>query len=118
MSELRKYKQVAAIVLLAVYAFITTPIQLWHHHDYVITAAASSLQQDNTTKISSSDSSTSTIEDNCQICRHLYSFYINDDVTVFKIFRAVINTKEGVYAHTIPLAPYFSSTDRGPPAIA
>ena len=117
MTELRKYKQLVAVILLTVYAFIATPVQWWHHHNYAADAA-SSLQQVDAKKITAPDAENKSIKDNCQICGHHYSIYSNDDVTVFKIFASAINRKEGFYALAIPLAPYLNSTNKGPPAIA
>ena len=98
-------------------AFIATPVQWWHHHNYAV-KTTSSLQSANKAKITAPDSTNKTIEDNCQICGHHYSIYSNDAVPVFKIFSAVINPKEGFYALAIPLAPYFHSTNKGPPVVA
>ena len=117
MTELRKYKKIVAVVLLAAYAFIATPVQWWHHHNYG-TASTSSLQTVDAKKITAPAAENKTVKDNCQICGHHYSIYSNDDVAVFKIFSSVINPKQGFYALAIPLAPYFNSTNKGPPAVA
>lgn len=117
LTELRKYKHTIAVVLLAVYAFIATPVQWWHHHTYAV-ITTSSLQSAGKAKIATPHSSNKTIEDNCQICGHHYSIYSNDDVSVFKIFISANNPRQGFYALAIPLAPYFNSTNKGPPAVA
>jgi hypothetical protein len=118
LTELRKYKPIIAAVLLVVYSFIATPVQFWHQHNYAIARTVSSLQPGDTQKIYSANNSAKTIEDNCRVCSHHYSIYSNDDVTGFKIFGTTINSKKGFYTITIQLAPYFNSTNKGPPALA
>lgn len=117
MTELRKYKHLIAVVLLVVYAFIATPVQLWHHHNDEATSI-SSLQSNDAAKISTPDANNKTLEDNCQICGHHYSIYRSSDVFILKIFASTINPKEGLYALAIPLAPYFNSANKGPPVEA
>lgn len=117
MIVVKKYKSLIAAALLTLYVFIATPVQFWHHHSYAGADTASSLKLDGTQKIFSSDSSAKALEDNCQICSHHYSIYSKDDAAGFKIFNSPANSKEGFYALAIPLAPYFNSTNKGPPAL-
>ena len=116
LTELRKYKHLVAVVLLAVYAFIATPVQLWHHHTYPAKniAASPSFDKEKITEAGNN----STIEGNCQLCSHHYSIYSNEAVPAFEIFISFINSKDGFYALAILLAPYFNSTNKGPPAVA
>lgn len=118
LTELRKYKNVIAVVLLAVYAFIATPVQWWHHHNYCTVTSVSSLQSGSAVKITASNAANKIIENNCQICSHHYSIYSSDNVNSFKIFSSTCNPKDGLNAPAIPLAPYLNSTNKGPPSLS
>jgi hypothetical protein len=113
LTQQRNYKTIIAVVLLTLYAFIATPVKLWHHHHYV----AASHQTDNTKKVTTQESS-KTIEGNCQVCSHHYSVYSDDAIAVVSRLTAVINPKEGFYAFATPLLPYFNSANKGPPGVA
>ncbi len=116
--KLKKYKSLIAVILLTVYAFIATPIQIWHHHDVAASASNPAMQTANKATITATAADNKTINDNCQICSHHYSIYANDAEPAFEIFISCINPKEGFYALAILLAPYFNSTNKGPPALA
>lgn len=117
MTELTKYKHLVAVVLLVLYAFITTPVQFWHHHNNAATSIYS-LPSDDAANVAASYEDNKTIEDSCQICGHHYSIYSTTDVFHFKIITSVINPKQGFYAFATPFAPYFHSANKGPPTIA
>lgn len=117
LSAVKKYKPFAALVLIVLYAFIATPVQLWHHHKFVISAETSSLQKDDKSAQVAS-AAADTLEDNCQLCSHQYSVYGNDHVAFFELVRTVSIPREGFYALTIPSAPCFDSSNKGPPALA
>jgi hypothetical protein len=76
------YKQFYIVVLLAIYAFITTPPQLWHGHFHVTVDAPLPLhvQDDGAfTQISNP-----TDDGSCNICDHHYSVYIDDAISIIQ----------------------------------
>lgn len=99
---------------MAVYAFIATPVQLWHHHNYDA-QSISSIHPAGNKKIIATANDKKTVENDCKICSHHYSFYSNDDITSFEILRATFNPKKGFYVLTIPVSPYFTFSNKGPP---
>lgn len=117
MTALLKYKHFIAAALLVVYAFIATPVQYWHQHHYA-PACIATVQPGDATDCTVSDSSNQTIEEDCKVCSHHYSIYSNDAIAAIVFFIPIIHSKEGFYAHAIPLAPYFHSANKGPPAVA
>lgn len=70
MAFIRKYRPLIAILLLAIYGFITTPTTLWHQHlvtnndGNVCATGKVALAQDNTV-----------VSDECAICAHQYAVY-------------------------------------------
>jgi hypothetical protein len=109
------YNTVISALLLTLYVFIATPVQLWHHHSHEPNSAANK-SATNATTITIKETGQSG-ETYCQICSHHYSIYNNDAVPVFEIFTYPIHSKEGYYALAVLLAPYFNSTNKGPPAL-
>jgi len=76
LNHLTKYQKALVVVLMALYAFITTPAQMWHSHSHASTGAVSSTEQEGRQGISliSEDS----LDFSCGICAHHYSIYIAD----------------------------------------
>ena len=114
MKQNKTYKILITAFLLALYAFIATPVQLWHQHSY---------DQNITTNKSVTEAKIiketgQSAETNCQICSHHYSIYNKTDAILFHIPISVNNPKQGFYALSIPLEPYFNSTNKGPPSLA
>lgn len=113
---IKKYKQFIAILLMALYAFVATPVQLWHHHNYANPTASGS--SDNKETASFSKSTSKSAEANCQICSHQYSTYNDCTDVIFAAPVFIDNPKEGFYYNSIPLAPLFNFANKGPPAWA
>jgi hypothetical protein len=76
------YKQFYIVVLLAIYAFITTPPQLWHGHFHVTVDADFPLQVKNDK--ASSQISNPSDDGSCDICDHHYSVYIDDAISIIQ----------------------------------
>lgn len=116
MTTNKKYKQFIAILLLALYAFVATPVQLWHHHNYANIAASGSSDKKETASFSKSTGKSA--EGNCKVCSHRYSTY-NDGATV--IFAAPLfidKAKQAFYNTSIPSAPLHNFSNKGPPLLA
>jgi hypothetical protein len=117
LTAIRKYKHFIAVVLLALYVFITTPINFWHHHNNTVNKNAS-LGPEDKEKINKSKSSGESIKEDCQICSHHYSIYNDDVAPEFIVFNVAFSTKNVYYILSIPLYPHFNSTNKGPPTVA
>src|SRR5688500_48864 len=95
LTATRTYKHFIAAILLVLYSFVSTPVQLWHHHNISESTPAStsdSAKHDTISKASDSNS-----EKGCQICSHKYSTY-NDDA-LFPVESSLLITaaKNGYY---------------------
>ncbi len=87
-----------------VYAFIATPVHLWHHHSYKVNTESqtSTKEKGESNVFKSAQQST---DANCQICSHHYSVYNDVANIVFDIPTPVfLSNKEG-YIYSIPSSP-------------
>ncbi len=75
-----KYKKSIAVVLLALYAFIATPVQLWHHHNCDNDAVFSIKTNEAKSNFFEKDNVKKSLH-NCDICAHQYAAYHNDIAT-------------------------------------
>jgi hypothetical protein len=96
-----------------VYAFIATPVQLWHHHSSADKSSIINNSTDGQKSISVKAYGSSSHD--CKICSHKYSIY-NDDS--FKPEQS----HEFTYLDTEPVseffhieAPCFNLSNKGPP---
>lgn len=108
----KTYKTLTAAFLLALYAFIATPVSFWHQHKNCETSNPQTERQIFTKAVKTA------LDANCKICSHHYSVFADDAVT------PVIYT--GTYQSSftdfflikdIP-NPGYSHSNKGPPAIA
>ena len=110
MTIFQPYKQIIAVILIAVYTFIATPVQIWHHHhhskDLQVVNAKNTIVFKNTNSIS---------ETNCPICQHQYSIY-NDDAIFISAF-PVIEFLFEPESSTQQLSSFFviAFSNKGPP---
>ncbi len=115
LTTIKKYKQFIAILLMALYAFVATPVQLWHHHNYANIAASGSSNKEETAAFSKSTGKSA--ESNCKVCSHQYSTY-NDGATVkFAAPLFIDKAKQGFYYTSIPSTPLHNFSNKGPPAL-
>jgi hypothetical protein len=105
------YKTWIAYFLLSVYVIIATPSQVWHHHTYSSSDSISHSKEEKT--VSKSDANT--VDANCQICSHHFSEYADDTPTVFVVAVPIEVANEDFSLQSIPSAPFFNYTGRGPP---
>ena len=116
LTDLRTYKHFIAAILLVLYAFVTTPVQLWHHHNTTeSTSAATSNSVKHNTISKTSDSNS---ESSCQICSHKYSTYSDDALLQVESTRILTAAKNGYYCLPFISTPSFSLTNKGPPVLS
>lgn len=112
-----RYKTFAAALLLAVYAFVATPVQLWHNH-----ASAAKSVSDKTSvqkqAATFSASYTGTNDVNCKTCSHNYSVFINDAVVLPAAPFKALKPGRQYYIFSIPSSPILHFTNKGPPALS
>ncbi len=113
----KKYKTFIATVLLAVYAFIATPVQLWHHHSNTInTASKKSYAQKVESPVFKSTPQATVA--NCQVCSHHYSVYSDVATIVFEAPSLILPSNKECYIFSIPLSPFLNFSNKGPPLVA
>jgi hypothetical protein len=101
---------------MALYAFVATPVQLWHHHNYATASSSGTSDKKETASISTS--SGKSVDGNCQICSHQYSTYSDYDTVVFTAPLFIATAKDGFYYSSIPSSPLFNFANKGPPPLA
>jgi len=97
-----------------VYAFIATPVQLWHHHNYTATVAGKNTSEK---KIIVVSATTTTIDANCAACSHTYSGY--NLVASFNLQMPflIVEPKDAYYILSIPFSLILQYSNRGPPEL-
>lgn len=111
MNSIKQYRRCVTVVLLLLYAFIATPVQLWHHHDVVKQSGEPGFGV-----LDTFTPSTDTIsEGNCLICHHQYSVYNNDVIIPAIIEVAFFSSQDGYCMPKMIHIPSFSFQNRGPP---
>lgn len=102
------------MVLLAIYAFITMPVQVWHSHTAPAAEAGHVWQKANFA--GSSHFSEDTSEGSCNICDHHYSAYSGETVFLLPQIAKAIYLPAGFLLFTIPDTHVPGSCNKGPPA--
>jgi hypothetical protein len=112
------YKRTLAAIFLALYIFIATPVQLWHQHNYSTNAKSySRTNNNNAATLAASQSADKSITEDCLICSHHYSVFIDDPVTVFVSAPEFSVPKYSGYCVPAPSFPVLSRSNKGPPAL-
>jgi hypothetical protein len=99
------------------YAFIATPVQLWHQHGFeTITLTDKSSKKKESTSFSNYTQQAD--EANCQICSHHYSIF--SDVKFVRLKKPFIVSQplEQFYVFSIPTSLIQQSSNRGPPSLS
>lgn len=114
MIALKKYKQVTAAFLVALYLFIATPVQFWHHHNDA-TGTLGTVQ--NTSDKKGIVKPSANTDDNCSICLHEYTIYDNQLHSCNNLPLIVPTSKNGYY-HPNAIVKYtFTLQNKGPPTV-
>jgi hypothetical protein len=113
-SAKQKYRKYATALLLLLYAFVTTPVQLWHHHNVTAKLSATQSAANNKTKKFTAAASNPDT-DNCVVCAHNYTTYCNDASPALEIFICLPKADGCIFIVHTPTAPCFNYSNKGPP---
>jgi hypothetical protein len=117
LTAFRTYKSLIGAVLLALYAFVATPVPVWHHH-----AIAHATKQTGSTENSRQDILTqgdgSQQDANCPVCSHKYATYTNVAIIAFESAITISGAKNGSYQLPAVAALSFPLPNKGPPAVS
>jgi len=111
MRRIRKYRHWIAAVLLALYAFIACPVQLWHHHPggENTRAEKKSARQFVIAKGNAPG-------DDCPICSHRYSTYSDDyhriDIAPHTVYATILSHGKTALCQAF----VFHYSNKGPPS--
>ncbi|OQP62211.1 hypothetical protein A4R26_18215 [Niastella populi] len=115
MNPFSTYKNLLGAFLLALYAFVATPVQYWHHHKTIHgakkTHAADSQQQ----LLFQDDGSQQ--DANCPVCSHKYATYSEIAITASNLGHHVTGPQLGYYQLPAVTAPSFPLPNKGPPVV-
>jgi hypothetical protein len=108
------YKNILAVIFLALYTFIATPVTLWHkHHNFSYTTATKEKAQATISKMEHAS------DGECSICSHEYTSYHYD---VFTFINSIVSIphKPLYTRHTMALVTktFLSLSNKGPPRIS
>jgi hypothetical protein len=112
-----KYKTFISALLLAVYAFMATPVPLWHRHNYEANTVTEKSAQEKELA-SFSKFSLQAVNTNCQICSHQYSIFIDTEMVRIEAPFVVNQSVEQHYVFSIPLSPSLHFSNKDPPALS
>jgi len=111
----KTYRQWTAAFILAVYAFIATPVQLWHHHPPAAREAGQAKAPGKGYRFMVQKN---TAADDCPICSHKYSTYTDYTYTP-EISSAVSYADIKLsFCSSIILSPSFHFSNKSPPVKA
>lgn len=110
------YKKAFGAILLALYVFITTPVQVWHGHYHHSVTASKSVTLENQEAFT--QQANDSIDASCNICDHHYSVYVDDAISIIQATLSNPLAEEANLISTIPSTPDFCFSNKGPPAAA
>jgi hypothetical protein len=116
LTAVRKYRPIIAAVVFALYAFIATPVQVWHHHKQIPVAGTSSTLDDKGNTVSKFTETAADV--NCQICSHKYSTYSDDALIPIGSSLVLIGERNGFYSPQLISAAFFAFPNKGPPSLS
>lgn len=114
LTVLRTYKVLLGVFLLALYAFVATPVQYWHHHTI---HAAKQSQHKNSQQPQLLQDDGSQQDANCPVCSHKYSSYSEIEIIAFEPCNNMPVTQLASYLLTAVTAPSFFLPNKGPPSL-
>ncbi len=106
------HKTIVTACLLALYAFIATPVTFWHHHKSNCDRKDAGQHEQG---VKESDKA---VDANCKICSHHYSVAVNDAVTAYFSPLTFFNTVSDFYILKKIANPGYGQSNKGPPVIA
>jgi hypothetical protein len=117
LTALPKYRHFIAATLLALYAFVATPVQWWHHH-HTTTETPSVAGTREAKQAIIAKATGSNAESGCQICSHKYSTYTDDALAPFVSSILIPAPKNGYYRLPVISTRSFSLLNKGPPSLS
>jgi hypothetical protein len=111
------YKHWIGAVLLALYTFVATPVQLWHHHAIAHVAQQISITEKSQQDILIQDHGAQQ-EANCPVCSHKYAAYTDVAIVAFESVIDIAGAKNGLYQLPAVTALSFPLPNKGPPAVS
>ncbi len=111
------YRHLLAAFLLALYAFVAIPVQLWHHHQ-------SAPKPGKTTQSHHANSDTVYSgtgilpETDCLVCSHKYSSYNDEVVAPYEVSFTTTAVKNGCYLLQPVSASLIAAVNKGPPVLS
>jgi hypothetical protein len=113
LTVLRTYKVLFGAFLLALYAFVATPVQYWHHHAI---HASKQKQTQNSQHDPLLQNGGSQQDANCPVCSHKYSSYSEIEIISFEPCYSAAIALPGSFIVSTITAPSFLLPNKGPPA--
>jgi hypothetical protein len=110
------YRHLLATFLLALYAFIATPVQLWHHHQYPVKVVKTTPSNAKSDTVAAGTGIS--LETDCAVCSHKYSSYNDEVLAPYETSLTVIAVKNGCYSLQQVTASPASLLNKGPPALS
>ncbi|MGC4234816.1 MAG: hypothetical protein QM594_17685 [Niabella sp.] len=119
MTRSTRYRPLIGVCVLMLYAFISTPVQLWHHHPHIT---------DNVKKETVNDAPVNKksfniypalcAEENCYICEHHYSLYGETELINIPFQKPAAWLENSCfYIRPASQAPASALSNKGPPLI-
>jgi hypothetical protein len=100
--------------LLALYAFVATPVQYWHHHAFENVAKQKRTPGSQYDQLLQDDGSQQ--DANCPVCSHKYSSYSEISIIAFEPCTHIVATQFNSYLPATITASSFLFFNKGPPA--
>ncbi len=107
------YKQLLSGLFLALYMFITLPVQYWHHHP----VSTYTIEKGNTHSLVTEFNDTVYLGIDCTICSHQYAAYcldIDQTILTLSTSQTLLNAE---YAQQLVSQIKDGLSNKGPPAI-
>lgn len=118
LTNTKKYRVTIATFFLVVYAFIATPVQLWHKHNDVASIKSTSEINKKLTNCTVQSAQQNIEEANCAICSHFYTAYSLVATVSLETPIVILQQNNAFYIFTIPFSPLLNSCNKGPPSLA
>ncbi len=115
LNPFRTYKYLSGAFLLALYAFLATPVQYWHHHKTIYVAKQTHASDSQQHFLFQGDGPQQ--DANCQVCSHKYSAYSEIAILAFNPGHHVTGAQFGYYQLPAVTAPSFPLPNKGPPVV-
>jgi len=116
LTFIKKYKNIFGIFLMALYVFIATPVSYWHQHSSSFTPRPLSQSKKDSSSFSSKASDNNEVEENCSICSHHYSTFVDDASFSFTLYYVSFASPEACYIQPFHTEPNLHYSNKGPPS--